>query len=463
MSKSDWSLIEKAVHNGLKYFSDHSRPFFIIGVSGGIDSMSLLYSFYKLEIPALVSHINYQKRDEASDKDVELVEQMASEWGFECRVTTADSFEDEGQNFQQWARDVRYDVFRSLASENNATGIAVAHNEDDQIETILQKMFRGAGLESWSGMEIWNGELFRPFLEISRAEIEQYAQHESIPYRTDESNLESDFARNFLRNEWLEKMDDFFPGWKENVERLSQQSQNYGQALEWINRRISDPWGIERQAFHSLDENLQKALILHLIRQKDPGLQISHKNLAQLEQVADLQTGKEIQLTDAFSLVRDRDRYVIRRNLEKKDALITLKYEQLQTSPIEKEGLIFSVEAYDDPDFSKALYLDVEKIHWPLNLRNWQKGDAFQPLGMEGHQSVSDHLTNRKVSAAYKNQAMVIESFEETICAVIFPPIKNEVQPGTISEQFKCDTGTNVCLKIMYSNHGSTKNTKKNP
>ncbi|HEX6983259.1 MAG TPA: tRNA lysidine(34) synthetase TilS [Balneolaceae bacterium] len=452
MNKSDLSPIEKAVQKGIQcYFSDASRPFFIIGVSGGIDSMSLLYSFHKLRISALVSHINYKKRGEASDKDAELVEQMAFQWGFECHTTTVDPAEAEGKNFQQWARDLRYDVFRGLNREHNADGIAVAHNQDDQIETILQKIFRGAGLESWSGMETWNGELFRPLLEVSRDNIEKYAEKESIPYRTDKSNLESDFARNFLRNEWLKKMDEFFPGWKENVERVSHQARDYGQALEWINRRISDSWGIDRQAFHSLNKNLQKALILHLIKQKDPSLQISHKNLAQLEGLIDLQTGKEIQLTEIFSLVRDRDRYVIRRNLERKDVLITLKYEQLQASPVEKNGLIFSVGVYNEPDFSKALYLDVEKVHWPLSLRNWQEGDEFQPLGMEGHQAVSDHLTNRKVSAAYKNQAMVIESFEETICAVIFPSIKNKVQPGTISEKFKCDAGTDFCLKIMYA------------
>jgi tRNA(Ile)-lysidine synthase len=420
-------------------------------VSGGIDSMSLLYSFYKLEIPALVAHINYQKRGEASDKDAELVEQMSFQWGFECHTTTVDPAGAEGKNFQQWARDLRYEVFHNLASENNAVGIVTAHNEDDQVETILQKIFRGGGLESWTGMEIWNEKLFRPFLEITRNEIQQYADDESILYRTDESNLESDFARNFLRNEWLEKLEDFFPGWKENLKRVSEQGQNYGNALEWIGQRISDPWGIDREAFHSLDKNLQKALILHLIKQKDAGFKISHGNLAQIEQLADLQTGKEIQLAEAFSLIRDRDRYVIRRNIEKSEASITLKYEQLQTSSVEQNGLIFSIEAYIAPDFSTALYLDVEKIHWPLGLRNWHEGDEFQPLGMEGHQTISDHLTNRKVSAAYKNEAMVIESFEETICAVIFPPIKNKVQPGTISDLFKCDAGTTFCLKIMYA------------
>jgi len=83
-----------------------------------------------------------------------------------------------------------------------------------------------------------------------------------------------------------------------------------------------------------------------------------------------------------------------------------------------------------------------------VEVRRWQPGDKFQPFGMEGHQKVSDHLTNRKISAAKKEEALVVESFEDTICAVIFPPIKNQRQPGTIAEQMRCSTSTKRCLKI---------------
>lgn len=451
MSKSDLSLIEKAVQKNVEqFFSDQSSLFFIIGVSGGIDSMVLLHTFHKLGIPALVSHINYSKRGEASDKDAELVEQMSFQWGFECHTTTIDSVDFDGSNFQQWARELRYNVFRGLSHEYNASGIVVAHHKDDQIETILQKIFRGAGLASWGGMDIWNEGIFRPFLNVSRSQIEQYAQYKSIPYRTDESNLKSAFARNFLRNEWLQKMGDFFPGWRQNIERVSQQAENYGQALEWISHRITDRSGIDREAFHSLEESLQKALILHLLKKKDPSLQISHNSLDRIIELSELQTGKKIQLTETLSVLRDRERYVIKEKSTETPAEILLSRENLRNSPFESDDLIFSVEVYDKPDFKQALYLDADKISWPLTLRNWRHGDEFQPLGMEGHQMISDHLTNRKISAAYKNQTLVIESFEETICAVIFPPIKNRTQPGTISDHFKCDAGTKYCLKITY-------------
>ncbi|MGD8428165.1 MAG: tRNA lysidine(34) synthetase TilS, partial [Balneolaceae bacterium] len=450
MSKSDLSLIEATVQKNVRrYFPETPIPRFIIGVSGGIDSMCLLYVFKQLEITALVSHVNYQKRGPASNKDAELVEQLAFEWGFDCHTVTVDPAEAEGQNFQQWARNFRYDVFRHLAEEHDATGIAVAHHEDDQVETIFQKILRGSGLVSWTGMEIWDGYVFRPLLHISRRQIEEFAEVHEIPYRTDVSNLDSDFARNFLRNEWLKKMSDFFPGWKQNILRVNRQAGNYEEAIDWIADHISNREGVSREIFHTLKPGVQKAVILYLLKKKYPGLQISQSSLEQLDKLAELQTGRKIQLTDQFSILRDRNTYVLR-GREEADDFTSFKVhrKQVELSTLIKGNVMFSIEKFENPDYKNALFLDPDKVSWPVKLRRWKDGDRFQPFGMKGHQQVSDHLTNRKISAAHKKQALVIESFDKSISAVIFPPIKNQLQPGTISDQVKCDHSTKYCFKI---------------
>jgi len=452
MSKSDLSLIEATVQKNINRYFGKEDPYFIIGVSGGIDSMCLLYVFKKLGISALVSHINYQKRGSSSDKDQELTEQMAFEWGFDCHSVKVDPDHADGENFQQWARDFRYDFFRQLATDQDADGIAVAHHEDDQVETILQKIFRGAGLVSWTGMDIWDDTIFRPFLNISRSQIEAFTEEHAIPYRTDESNLESDFARNLLRNEWLQKLSDFFPGWKQNVLRVNQQAGNYEEAIDWIAENISDPKGIKRKAFHSLKTGVQKAVVLYLLKQKDPSIHISQSSLRQLEELNQLQTGKRVQLTNQFSLLRDRDYYVISNNELGDFKRMKLNRRQLRGDSFEFKNLKLSLEVFKEPDYKNALYLDPQKMKWPLIIRRWSEGDRFQPFGMEGHQQVSDHLTNRKISAAHKKKALVIESFDKSICAVIFPPIKNQTQPGTISDQVKCDQETKYCLKIKHRN-----------
>ncbi|MEL7835173.1 tRNA lysidine(34) synthetase TilS [Fodinibius sp. Rm-B-1B1-1] len=450
MSKSALSHIEQTVSETVKSNFTSSTPSFVIAVSGGVDSMGLLYTFYRLDISALVAHVNYQKRGKASDKDAQLVAKASQQWGFEYEIFEADPEEAQGQNFQQWARDVRYHFFRDLVAQHDADGIALAHHKDDQVETILQKLFRGAGMSSWSGMDVWDGELFRPLLPISRQQIEQYASQHEIPFRTDQSNLETHFARNFLRNEWTVKLSEFFPGWEENILRMGEEAENYHSALQCITQQITDQQTINKQAFDELEFGLQRALILHLLKEYEPGIYVTQQNLKRVKELPDLQTGKKIQITADYSIVRDREYYILRENENSSLEAQELYREELKASPISIGEIEFSVERYKNPAFEKVLYLDADKISWPVTVRPWNSGDRFQPLGMSGHQTVADHLTNRKVSAAYKDEVLVIESFEETICALIFPPIKNKSSSGTISELVKCDENTKYCLRIKY-------------
>ncbi len=454
MSKSDLLSIEREVKHQLeKHFASIEAPFFIMGVSGGIDSMSLLYAFHLLDISVLVVHINYGKRGEASDKDAELVEQIAFEWGYDCHTINANPAEAEGENFQQWARNFRYRIFRELADEHEADGIAVAHHQNDQIETILQKLFRGAGLASWSGMQVWDGELFRPFLNISQEKITTYAEEKAIPYRIDASNLESGFARNFLRNEWLEDLEEHFPGWKSNVLRMAEQAEVFQYALSRIYNQISsDENSIKRQKFHELEPSLQRTMILYVIKQEDPGATISTESLKRVEELSSLQTGKGVELAPGISVVRNRDIYTIQTESEDYSPHFELRLGDQLKKGNEFEELLFTLKEYEDVDFERELYLDAEKISWPLKVRTWKNGDKFKPLGMQGHQHVADHLTNRKINAAEKHKALVIESFEESIIAVIFPPIKKRQPPGTIAEHAKCDASTRLCLNIKHRN-----------
>ncbi|MDZ7658663.1 tRNA lysidine(34) synthetase TilS [Fodinibius sp.] len=447
MSRSNLSPIEQAVKDSINSEFDGSVPFFIIAVSGGVDSMSLLHSLYKLNISGIAAHVNYQKRGEASDKDAELVAEKAEEWGFQFELKEVNPEEARVKNFQQWARNVRYSFFRDLVTKHEADGIALAHHRDDQVETILQKLFRGAGMASWSSMDVWDGELFRPFLTVSRRQIENYAEQKGIPFRTDESNLENNFARNFLRNQWTEKLAEFFPGWKENILRVGEESQNYEDALEWIADRISDRNGIKKQLFDELEPGLQRALVLHLIKIKEPDIQISQQNLHRVSELEKLQTGKRIGITSEFSIVRDREHYKITRSTKNAFSPRILTRSSLENSEVEVGNHVLTVEQFTDPNLGNALFMDADKISWPITLRRWEEGDRLQPLGMQGHQTVAEHLTNRKVSAVNKEKVLVIESFEETICALIFPPIKNQLSRGTISELVKCDSETKWYLR----------------
>jgi tRNA(Ile)-lysidine synthase len=452
MSKYGLLPIENIVQTQLDTYFSAIDLVFVIGVSGGPDSMCLLSILHKLGVGLFVVHVNYQKRGEASDKDAALVKEMATRFGYPFEIKIVDSSGSaEGENFQQWARNVRYRAFNQKAEDLEADGIVTAHHQDDQIETILQKIFRGAGLENWSGMQLWNGRFFRPLLGVSRTDILAYCRDQSVDYRVDSSNLESNFARNFLRNEWLTNLEQYFPGWKKNVLRISRQADIFASSLRYILNRILDDQGrLKRSEFLKLENKLQKSLLVHYLHRVDADTKVSRSALKELDKLKNLQTGKSIQLSDNLELMRDRGFFKIAENKDETHTVFILNEKDMKSPGVSINGLTFQRQPFKQPDFIHNLYLNWNKMAWPLHLRKWEKGDWFQPFGMRGHQSVADHLTNRKVSAAEKPDAFVLQASDETICAVLFPVHEERLPPGTISEKMRCGKFTDRCLTIKF-------------
>lgn len=122
-------------------------------------------------------HVNYGLRGEESNGDQELVEQVSAMWGFEgCSIRPGKA--PGGRNFQQWARDTRYEFFEDLKKEYNADAIAVAHHQDDQLETVLFRILRGSGLDKLSAMNEWDDSrsIWRPFLKIPKQDLIDFAK-----------------------------------------------------------------------------------------------------------------------------------------------------------------------------------------------------------------------------------------------------------------------------------------------
>lgn len=437
MSKSEFSLIEKSVSEKIvNNFSD--RPKFVVGVSGGADSMALLFLFKQLQVDAFVVHVNYGLRGVDSDKDQELVEGMAFEWGFECCSIRVDSESAKDENFQNWARKERYRIFSELAQEVNADGIAIAHHSDDQIETIIQKLFRGASPETWSGMSEWDDQLFRPLLDISKEELLEYCKEKAIPYRTDESNLESKYARNFIRKELSAELGNHFPGWEKNVLKLKEFGRLNELALLELSSIYFDKYRCDIQNLKKMDRSLAQALLKKFMEQH-----IESTSKGTIEQAYNLigsQTGALLVLSDSISLVKDRD-YLI---LKKASSIFEQKTisKEMVFNGFQSKELNLSI---DETPTSK-IYLDVDCMKFPLILRRWDAGDKIQPLGMSGTQKVSDHLTNRKVSAVNKEKSLVLSHTDGTIYAIIFQ--KKQILSGTVSEICKATESTKQYLLL---------------
>ena len=422
---------------------------FVCGVSGGIDSMTLLFLLHRHNISCTVVHCNYRLRGDASEQDREFVEEISAMWNFDCITATFDPSEAEIKNTQLWAREKRYTVFRDIKRETGAQYILTAHHQDDQVETILQKILRGAGIPSWKGMDVQQGDLLRPLLGVTKEKIRHFSDEHHIPFREDSSNRSAGYARNFLRQELMPDMESFFPGWRDNVLKVPDRSEEYSLMSGWILKQLlNEENQIRRSDLLELPKELRPALFHHYLGKMIPEVSLSEGVLNRLSTIDELQTGAEIEINPKWKIIRERDLFLLIRNGEQRG----IEPIELGRKDLTEERQVGNFRLVLRPWIGKfnnnVLQLDSAKVEWPIRVRPWRDGDRIQPLGMEGSKLIADILTDKKIVSSQKREAFLIESFDGIICAVIFPHITNDGQTGIISERVKCSSATKHILQI---------------
>lgn len=195
-------FIKRIQNTAEKYALWQDGDTFIIGVSGGADSLCLLDVLFLLSqkhtFTLHVAHVNYHLRKTASDRDEALVRQIAKTYHLPCSVL---SHKQAPKNTsEEKLRDIRYAFFEQLRQKTGSQHIVVAHNQDDQAETLLLRLLRGAGLSGLSAMRAKNNALIRPLIETSRKDILSYLEARGISYRVDGSNTNPSFLRNRIRH-----------------------------------------------------------------------------------------------------------------------------------------------------------------------------------------------------------------------------------------------------------------------
>lgn len=193
----------------------------VVAVSGGIDSMVLLDLFGRLkkdqQLRLFVAHVNHQLRGKTSDNEERLVKKISKKIG--AGFFSARWNKPKQCNTQDAARDFRYNFFLQVSRKVNARFIATAHHRDDQAETVLLRLIRGCGIKGLGGMnrsssfhEFW---LIRPLIDFGRSEIEGYAKRRKLLFSQDETNLKTDYKRNFVRHKVIPILEELNPSIKE--------------------------------------------------------------------------------------------------------------------------------------------------------------------------------------------------------------------------------------------------------
>jgi len=212
----------------------------VVAVSGGIDSMVLLDLLNRvaepLDLELTVAHVNYGLRGVDSDNDEKLVRTTCKKLGIDYEVLRKKP--SSKKNLQEDARNIRNLFFRQVADEYESQIIVTAHHMDDQVETILLHLIRGAGLKGLSGispLQIIGGlKIVRPLLSFSKKELMDYSSKRRVKYREDGTNVETKYTRNAIRHRLIPIMEEFNPRIAQNLSALSQRLSDDNDLLDLL-------------------------------------------------------------------------------------------------------------------------------------------------------------------------------------------------------------------------------------
>ena len=398
---------------------DSALPKTILAVSGGIDSVVMAYLFKKCKMPFFIAHCNFQLRGKESLMDEEFVVALGKE--FEVKVLV-ERFETEkyavekGGSIQMAARDLRYNWFTKLSAEFDAK-IAIAHHANDVAETMLFNLAKGTGLAGLHGIAENDGIIFRPLLWANKEEIVRFAQVSGIEWREDHSNESEKYMRNIIRKNVIPELERINPSFIATNLRSAAKIKD---AEIFIEHAIEQLGIIEERDGHIY---INKEALLILPGNKAVLYQLINSNGFSYDQVRSIVRSIErvgaIFITNNWVLNVDREYLIISKN---EHHLIEQQI-SLNERTIDLEEYSLQIEQLDAkryqiiPDNNVA-GLDLDKLTFPLLIRNWQEGDSFSPLGMQGKKKVSDFMIDEKIPVNLKQKTLVLLSGKDIVWVI---------------------------------------------
>ncbi len=214
----------------------------VAGVSGGADSTALMIALKAAGIEIKAIHCNFHLRGEESMRDQEAVEALCRKYEVSLEVADFD-VEDyrrsrRGVSVEMACRDLRYEKFHEMMRDTSADRIAIAHNADDNVETLLMNLFRGSGVTGLRAMLPDTGIQIRPLLSVSREEVEMYLHEKGETFVVDSTNLESDYRRNFIRNDVIPLLEERWKGIRKTITTSIENLQSEERVLKWAEKEL---------------------------------------------------------------------------------------------------------------------------------------------------------------------------------------------------------------------------------
>lgn len=427
-------------------FVDFHQPI-LLGVSGGSDSLCMLYLMHEAGIPVMVAHYNHRLRLEA-DREAKMVERWVEALGLPFYYAER---EESSYINEELARQKRYEFLFKIAQQEKAQAVAVAHNADDQVETILLHLMRGSGLTGLKGMAFyslpnaWSREiaLIRPLLSTWRREIDEFIEARGLSPNIDRSNFDVSILRNRIRQELVPHLQTYSPQIKRLLCQTAELLNDEEMFIEtWVDRAWKDCY-IKKdrdQVELALDQfkkqavNIQRRLVRRAISMLIPSLR-------------DIDFG----IVDRFITLSGRKKNYWNADLGEKlyfskvDNRMIISKGELHLFgdfpriakgaiiPVQLPGTIkisphWLLECHTvtlDNNSRKEIesncnpyriWLDLDKVDKPLVLRTRKTGDTFSPLGMEGHHiKLTDFMINEKIPCSFRDNWPLLAAGDDIV------------------------------------------------
>jgi len=394
----------------------------VIAVSGGMDSMLLLFMLIELkktcDIEIAIGHINHNIRPTSINDEKFVIEQ-----GEKLRIPVMVkqlNYDDKksGESTEAWARENRYAQLDLIRKELNYNKIATGHHSNDQIETILQRISEKSGIGGLRGIHRQYHSIIRPILLISKSEIEKIVNDLQIKYMEDETNRNLDIPRNYFRHQIIPKWEMLNPNLGESIQSICESATENQSVIDYFMEELENKIVTEEKdlssnklikrinlnSFEKLQGPVKILLIRHMLG-KYPWRKYHWNEIAQI--IKSAKVGK-IYSFDNFEILKDRQDWIIRHKLKVNLNPIIV---QLNTA-VQCGEFVFNirdVKKHTITDSKNVEIIDRNSIiNKRLMLRTWRDGDIFQPLGMKGKKKISDFLTDSKVSRFAKENQLVL-------------------------------------------------------
>ena len=397
---------------------------YLVALSGGADSVSLLLSLKELGYNIDAVHCNFHLRGEESDRDEKFCVSLCKREGIEIHIVhfnTTEYAELHKVSIEMAARNLRYSYFEQLRKDISADGICVGHHREDSVETLLINLIRGTGINGLTGIAPKNGFIIRPLLCVSRMDIETFLKGKGQLFVTDSTNLIDDVTRNKIRLNIMPMIRAINPSADKDIAntafRINEAAKVFNDAIEKSAERVSE-YNNNHTSINikKLFREVSPEYTLYYILSKFSFSSAAIEDLFSRLQ-SKVQTGK-VFASSTHQLLIDRDNIIIE-HLDTEEAK-SMRIPECGTYVYSDDKKFKITEIVIDSSFKiqrnkHVASFDADTIKFPLTIRRTQTGDWFIPFGMKGKKLISDYLTDRKLSVFEKKRQLVITDAEENI------------------------------------------------